>query len=380
MTDFRYDPRRPGFHDTLHDDYRMLRDEHPVYVDPEGAFAAVSRFDDVLACAADHRRFSSVVAEAQSFLPQMIFCDPPQHTAYRALVSKAFTPRRVTELEPMVQAVAHELCDALADENTVEVQHRYAAALPAIVVARLIGIPSDLIADFARWTESFLDVRDQKVFLENITAIYDAFRVLLDERRAAPTDDLMSALLAAEVDGGRLSTDEVLGFCMLLVLAGNDTTSSAIGNGIVLFADHPEQRARLTADPSLWSNAVEEILRIESPAQALPRTATVDVHLHGVTIAAGTRVMLVWGAANHDEREFPSPERFDVGRTIRRHLAFGHGIHHCLGAGLARVEARVGLQTFLERFPHHELADDAPWVPSHWARAHARVPVRLDGA
>lgn len=380
MTTFRYEPRRQGFHDTLYDDYRVLRDEHPVYVDPDGGFVAVSRFEDVLACAADHRRFSSVVAEAQSFLPQMIFCDPPQHTAYRALVSKAFTPRRVAELEPMVQSVAHELCDDMADDGTVEVQHRYAAALPAIVVARLIGIPADLIADFARWTESFLDVRVQSVFLENITAIYDAFRMLLDERRTAPTDDLMSALLAAEIDGERLSTEEALGFCMLLVLAGNDTTSSAIGNGLVLLAEHPEQRARLAADASLWPNAVEEILRIESPAQALPRTSTVDVELHGVTIAAGTRVMLVWGAANHDEREFPDPEHFTIYRSIRRHLAFGHGIHHCLGAGLARIEARVALSTFLDRFPHHQLAGDSPWVRSHWARAHAEVPVRLDGS
>jgi cytochrome P450 len=166
-------------------------------------------------------------------------------------------------------------------------------------------------------------------------------------------------------------------FCFLLVLAGNDTTSSLIGNGIVLLAHNPEQRAMLGRDPALWSGAIEEMNRIESPTQVLPRTARRDTNFHGTRIPAGSRVMLIWGAANHDEREFSEPERFDVTRTITRHLAFGHGIHFCLGANLARREARVALEAWHARFPDYDLDGQPRRIISIWARAFSRIPVRV---
>ena len=170
---------------------------------------------------------------------------------------------------------------------------------------------------------------------------------------------MMTALIGAEIDGEQLTDEEVLGFCLLLVLAGNDTTSSLIGTGIVMLARDPEQRALLVNDPSLWPAAIEELNRIESPTQVLPRTAMKDAEFHGVTIPTGSRVMLVWGSANHDDREFPDPERLDVTRNVTRHLAFGHGAHYCLGANLARLEARVAFEEWHARFPHYQLSGGA---------------------
>lgn len=377
MTGFRYDPFAASFQQTLYDDYRTMRDEHPVYVDPDGRFMALSRFDDVWDAVHDHERFSSDVDEARGLLPMMIYFDPPRHSANRALVSRAFTPRRIAGIESIVSDVAARLCDELAEVGEFDFQHRYAAPLPAMVVGRLIGVPDDMIGDFARWTETFLEINDAEQFAANAASIYEAFNGLLAERRARPTDDLMSALLAAEIDGDRLSAEELLGFCMLLILAGNDTTSSLIGNGLVLLDRHPEQRDRLRADPTQWPAAIEEMLRYDSPAQSLPRTTTIDVECHGTIIPAGTRVLLLWGAANHDEREFDDPERFDIDRSIRRHLALGHGIHHCLGANLARLEARVAFTTLFDRFDEIRLTDEPTRVVSHWARAHSRVPVAL---
>jgi cytochrome P450 len=191
----------------------------------------------------------------------------------------------------------------------------------------------------------------------------------------------MSALLAAEVDGERLTEEELLGFCFLLVLAGNDTTSSLVGSGAVLLARDPAQRAELVRDPSLWANAVEEINRLESPALVLPRTTTCDVELHGTVIPAGSRVMLIWGSANHDERVFPDPERFDIHREITKHLAFGHGIHYCLGANLARAEGTVVFDRLVRRFRSIEWMDEAPaWRGTFILRGLDHLHVRATAA
>ena len=203
----------------------------------------------------------------------------------------------------------------------------------------------------------------------------ELFGPLLEARRASPADDLLSGLVAAEVDGRRLTDEELLGFCYLLLIGGNDTTSNWIGNAAVLLAQQPDTRAEIVADRSLLPAALEEVLRLESPTQVLPRRATRDVILHGTQIAAGTRVLLVWGAANRDEREFVDAERLDVHRSEARHLAFGQGIHFCLGAALARLEARIAFEVLLERKPHYQLADPPEPVRSSWALGFARVPV-----
>lgn len=374
---FVYDPSTAEFQDDIWDVYRTLRDEHPVYVDAANEQYVLSRFDDVWRAVHDWQTFSSVVAEADNFLPQMIYMDPVRHTQLRALVSRAFTPKRVAEIEPRTRAVARDLLDGIAAGGRCDLQHEYAAVLPSVVIGTMIGIPDDRIDEFRGWTDSFLEIQGPQDYLDALGHCYELFAELLAERRRTPRDDLMSALLDAEVDGQRLTEEEVLGFCFLLVLAGNDTTASLIGSGTVLLAHDPEQRAELTRDPSRWPNAVEEINRLESPAQVLPRTATCDVELHGTVIPSGSRVMLVWGAANHDEREFTDPERFDIHRPITRHLAFGHGNHYCLGSNLARLEARVAFEELHARFPDYELDGRPRRITSIWARAYGEVPLRV---
>jgi hypothetical protein len=194
-----------------------------------------------------------------------------------------------------------------------------------------------------------------------------------------PADDLMSALLAAQVDGDSLSDDDLLGFCFLLLVAGNDTTTSLISSGAELLARHRDQRAELAGDPSLIPAAVEEMLRIESPTQALSRTAMREVELHGTTIPAGSRVMLLWGSANLDDREFKDPDVFDIHREPSRHLGFGHGIHVCLGAALARLETRVAFEELLARLPEYELVGEPERYVSNWARAWRFLPLQFEG-
>lgn len=376
-SDFLYDPSAPEFQDEIWDVYRTMRDEHPVYRYPAGGCFALSRFEDVWGAAHDWETFSNVVAEANSLLPQMIFMDPPRHTALRRLVSRAFTPRRVAQIEPLARQTTRQLVADVAARGGCDVQHEFAAIVPSVVIAMMIGVPSEHAGDFRAWTGSFIEITGSDDYAEAAANIYELFARLLAARRRAPADDLMTALLDAEVDGQRLSEEELLGFCLLLILAGNDTTSSLIGNGIVLFARNPDQRSLLLADPSLWPNAVEELNRVDSPVQVLSRTATRDVTSHGVTIPAGARVMLLWGAANHDEREFPDPERFDVRRQFSRHLAFSHGVHTCLGANLARIQARVALEEWHARFPDFELDGEPVRARSIWARTHSRIPVRV---
>ena len=378
--EFRYDPTAPSFQDSLYDDYRWMRDHAPVYRDDTTGVYALTRHADVWDAVHDHARFSSDVAEAQNLLPQMIYFDPPRHTAHRALVSRAFTPRRVVDLEPMVHAIARDLCAALADRAEIDFQHEYAALVPSLVASRLIGIPDELTPEFRRITECFLEISDAQEFAANAGGIYGMFADLLAERRAHPADDLMSALIAAEIDGEHLPEDELLGFCMLLILAGNDTTSSLIGNGFVLLDGLPDVRAALAADPSRWGAAAEEMVRLEAPAQTLPRNTTVDVTVRDTTIPAGSRVQLVWGSANRDEREFADPDTLRLDREPGRHLSFGHGAHFCLGANLARLEARAAFAAFTQAFPEARVDGSPERVTSIWARAHARIPVRLSPA
>lgn len=380
MPGFLYDPSTAAFQDEIWDVYRTMRDDHPVYRHPDGAFYALSRFEDVWEAVHDWQTFSNVVDEANTLLPQMIFTDPPRHTELRGLVSRAFTPARVAELEPFVRHTARSLLDEVAAGGGCEAQHDYAAVVPSLAIARLIGVPAAHIDEFRSWTGSFIEITETADYADAAANIYGLFARLLADRRRAPADDLMTALLQAEVDGHRLSDDELLGFCLLLILAGNDTTSSLIGSGIALLASDRDLRAQLLADTSLWPPAVEELNRMESPAQALSRTATRDVTLHGLTIPAGARVMLLWGSANHDEREFPDPEAFDLSRRFARHLAFSHGIHFCLGANLARLEARVALEEWHHRFPRYELAGEPVRARSIWARTYSSIPIKIDQA
>jgi cytochrome P450 len=375
MTEPLYDPFSPDFPARAYEIYRELRDRHPAYRMERTGRWLISRYDDVRDVAADAASFSSEKTSiSQGVLPMIQQLDSPRHDVLRNLMWKAFTPKRVADLEPRVRAIASELIDGFAGEGRADLLAQFASQLPSRVIGELIGIPAERREAFLEWTESLISP-DPNREVNPFALIYQEFAKLLEERRAERRDDLMSALLDAEVEGEQLSQEELLGFCFLLVVGGNDTTTNLIANGSVVLARHPEQRAEILADAALLPPAVEEMLRFDSPTQALPRIALRDVELHGQKIRAGEEVSLCWGSANHDERRFADPERFDIHRTNNRHLALGHGVHFCMGAHLARLESRVAFEALLARIPDYELAEEPRWAPSPWARAYQAVPV-----
>jgi len=383
MADVLYDPSSVDFQRDLYAIYRRLRDEQPVYQNPESGGWALSRYEDVRWAAGVPGLLSSEgTGMSADLLPQIQALDPPRHDRLRTLVSRAFTPRRVTAMEARVRGIARELIDAFAGRGKCDLVAEYARHVPSRVIGEMIGIPDDRREAFLHWTESMVEFTAEDALdaasLEAPKHIYEEFARLLEERRSEPRDDLMSALLAAEVEGEQLSQEELLGFCFVLVVAGNDTTTNLISSGAALLARYPELRRQLLEDPARIPAAVEEMVRYETPAQALPRIATREIRRHGVTIPAGAEVRIIWGSANHDEREFPRPEVFDIARNPRRHLGFGQGIHFCLGANLARLEARVAFEELLARIPDYQLEGEPGWLTSIWARAHSEVRIDFD--
>lgn len=375
-----YDVFDPAFHQDPFPVYARLRDEFPVYRDEQYGFFALSRFADVFAAATDAATFSSYAVESEALLPQLNFLDGARHRDMRALVSRGFTPRRVAELEPLVAKVVDDLLNGIEANGGGDLVTDLGAPLASRVVGGLIGIPDERLEEFRHWTEE-LTTLGQTGEIDRLqqvaTAIYALFGDLLAERRALATDDLMSALIAASIDGTQLTEDEILGFCFLLVSGGNDTTMHLIATGAVHLAENPDVRARLISEPARLPDAIEEMLRLDPPAQLHARTTTRDVELHGVTIPADSRVMLLWGAANRDEREFPDPDRFDIDRASTRHLGFGVGPHFCLGASLARLEARAAFAELLRRGPEFALVESPLRLQSPWARGFVSVPIRL---
>jgi cytochrome P450 len=377
---FVYDPSRADFQANAHAVYRALRDEHPVYENPATGIWAISRYADVRDAATDTARLSSENTDISvGLLPHIQSLDPPRHDALRNLVSRAFTGRRADAMEPRIRAIAKRLIDGFAARGEADLLAEFSRHLPSLVIGEMIGVPEDRREAFLDWTEAMVETESGGTHdvVQPATNIYAEFSKLLAERRGSRREDLMSALIDAEIDGERLSEEELLGFCFTLIVAGNDTTTNLIANGLVLLAEHPDQRALLTREKAAIPNAIEEMLRCESPAQALPRRMLSDLTLRGRTIPKGAMVRLVWAAANRDEREFARADAFDVTRPAPRHLGFGVGAHFCLGARLARLEARVAFEELLARLPEYELTGDPGWKTSIWARAHRQLPVRF---
>jgi cytochrome P450 len=377
---FEYDPFKSDFQEQSHQIYRTLRDAHPAYHNEERGFWAISRFADVWAATLDLDALTTEgMEEAKALKPMLNFLDPPRHDQLRALVSRAFTFRRVQEMEPKIRRIARELIEEFASRGECELLEDYAIPLPGRIIAEMIGVPPDRREEFLGYTRAIALGDQSKSLTASIRdpaeRIYTEFGLLIEERLERRQDDLMSALIDAEIDGDRLTKDEIEGFCFQLIIAGNDTTTTLIGNGAVLLEQHPDQLALLAREPDRIPNAVEEMLRFEPPAQALPRRARRDFELHGQTIPEDARVLLVWAAANLDEREFEDPERFDVERKIKRHLALGHGTHFCLGASLARLEARVAFEELLARIPEYAVTRQPEWITSRWLRGHEEIRI-----
>lgn len=379
-----FDPYAHAVHDDPFPFYARLRHEAPVYRNDALGFWALSRYADVLDAFHDHERFSSaggITLEQKPQFPMLITTDPPQHTKLRRLVSRAFTPRRVSDLEAPIRARASAFIDDLARRGGADLVDDYAGKLPMHVICRMLGVPLGDEDELRGWSDALVH-REEGVpdvtpaGLEAAVDLYRYFADLVRTKSADPGDDLTSALVRAEIDGERLTDQDVVGFCFLLIIAGNETTTKLIGNMLLALQRFPAERAKLLADPARIPDAIEEILRFDGSTQVIARTLTTAVTRHDVTMPAGDKVLLLIGSANHDETVFDRPDVFDIDRDKQLHLGFGHGIHVCLGAALARLEMRVSLEELLARIPDYLIDEDhLVRVHSGNVRGYAHMPI-----
>ncbi|MGO4459542.1 cytochrome P450 [Streptomyces sp. M-16] len=316
-------------------------------------------------------------------LAHMLMADPPDHTRLRRLVASAFTPRRIETLAPRVRQIADELLDAMAalPERRADLVDAFAFPLPMTVICELLGVPELDRGAFRGWSNEMVSRTGPEAEAAAYAQMPRYLVGLIEAKRAAPGDDLLSAMIHAVDEGGdRLSPDELIGMCVLLLIAGHETTVNMIGNGMRALFAHPDQLADLLANPDLLDGAIEEMLRYDGPVETCTeRLALEDVEIGGVVIPAGSAVLIVMADADRDPARFADPDRFDIRRDARGHIAFGHGLHHCLGAPLARLEGRIALRALLDRFPG--LTDDVggaepAWVPGMLIRGVRELPVR----
>lgn len=312
--------------------------------------------------------------------------DPPDHTRLRSLVNKAFTPRVVEAMRPRIQALADQLLEAAGGSGRLDVIREFAYPLPFSVIAEMLGLPADERGQFKQWSDDFIAfVGEGRPTAEraqqaqrSLLAMADYFRDLSARRRRHPQSDLLSSLIAAEADGQRLSEGELLAMCNSLAAGGHETTTNLFGNGLLALLRHPEQLRALRQHPALINGAVEELLRYDSPVQRLERFATADFDLGRHRIRAGQRLWPMLGAANRDPAQFADPDRLDLTREPNPHLAFAQGLHFCVGAPLARLEAQIGFAALLRRFPRLELAEEAVrWRPVLAHRGLESLPVAV---
>ena len=368
-----FDPYSEAFFEDPWDVYRWMRDEAPVFHHPELDFYAVSRYDDCVEVHRDHRSYTSTrgvtldqlrsaaFGESVPAVGSIIMMDPPEHERMRRLVSRAFTPRRVAGWEPVARGVIEGLLDGLGGAGNFDVVRDFAGPFPVEVISEILGVPAADRQQLRAWADEMLErtVGDPFPPASAMAAGASFFGYVHDlvvERRARPgngmIDDLVAAAVEAE-DGTteRLSDLDVAYFVALLTAAGAETVTKLVANGVMTFAEHPDQLARLRSDPSLAAPAVEEVLRWRAPSQYQGRFSVADREFHGVTIPAGRPVLIVTGAANRDPRAYDDPDRFDVSRAGPVPISFGHGIHYCIGAHLARLEGSIAFGELYRRWP-----------------------------
>jgi cytochrome P450 len=363
--------------------YHRLREEAPVYWSETWGAWLLTRYDDVVATLRDHRRFTSLGRLTMTMKPALeeplweriqplvahyskglINVDPPDHTRLRSLVHQAFTPRRIAGLQGYVQAIVDTLLDRFQRGSHMDLVGDLAYPLPVTVIAELMGVPAQDHHKIKAWSSDIVRFMatarpDAKVLLlsqEALLALRDYFRWVVSTCRREPRDDLISGLVTAEEEGEKLTEEELLSTLVTILIGGHETTTSLIASGTLLLLTHPDERRRLEADPTLYPSAVEEFLRYEGPFQRNRRIATEDVEIGEQKIGKGELVMQLLGAANRDPDQFEDPDRLDLSRQPNRHVAFGYGVHFCLGAALARLEAPVALRTLFRRLPGLELA------------------------
>jgi cytochrome P450 len=380
MANIQFNPMDPDFVADPYPVYHRLRAEDPVHHSPLG-FWVLTRYADVMAVLRDPRLIKEPIAAfvaarfGMAAPPpglglSMLDRDPPDHTRLRGLVSKAFTPRALERLRPGIQQIVDGLLDEAATRGSMDLIEEFAYPLPVRVICEMLGVP---VKDHERFKQWGLDIArgldaimlppDSEVGKRSVSgrrALAEYFRGLIAERRATPREDMLSALIAAEEAGDKLNEEELLATCILLLVAGHETTVNLIGNGTLALLRHPAELRKLRDDPGLVASAVEELLRFDGPVQRTARIPSEDVTIDGRTIGKGERVMPFLGAAARDPAQVPDPDRLDITRGDNRHIAFGMGIHFCLGAPLARMEGQIAISTLLGRLPKLTLATDRP--------------------
>ncbi len=396
MSDFSFNPFDEATRRDPFPLYARARREQPVYAHTEFPIVSVFRYADIQAILKDPVTWSNKFPPPPGIdptmfpEPSMLGQDPPQHTRLRGLVNQAFTPRIIRRLESRMHEIANELLDRAIELGEVDLIQALTYPLPVTVIAEIIGVPAEDREQFKQWSDAAVanlgnllfvpPAPEQMVeFRRRFDQMRGYFIGLAEERRRQPREDLLTGLVQAEVEGSKLTHEEMLQMLVLLLVAGNETTTTLIGNAALALLDYPDAQARLRAQPDLLPSAIEEVLRYSSPVQMDPRVATRRVELHGQVIEAGRFIVNWLGSANRDEEVFADGERFDIGREENRHLSFGFGTHYCLGANLARLEAQVAIGTLLKRTRSFErtTSELLPLHPSIVFRAVTKLPLRL---
>jgi cytochrome P450 len=394
-TPVEFNPLSPEFRLNPYPTYHRLRVEDPVHRSTllPGAWV-LSRHTDVMTALRD-ARFGRGDAEAvwlervgpgpaHGIISKwMLFRDPPDHTRLRTLVSKAFTPRAIEGMRGRIQKIVEDLLDAVQPDGGMDLMAALAYPLPVLVICEMLGVPTGDRDIFKNWSSNVGRILDPILTPETIerghavmASMSEYFRELIDRLRKNPQDNLLDAMIAAEEQGDRLSEDELLSNCILLFAAGHETTVNLIGNGVLALLQNPDQLALLRAQPHLIESAIEECLRYESPVQITGRRPKEDVEIGGKLVQKDEMVFTLLGAANRDPEQFPDPDRFDITRNDSRHMAFGQGLHFCLGAALARLEAQLAIGTLVQRLPNLQLQTDAPqWREAFTLRGLKLLPV-----
>ncbi len=360
--------------------FAKWREEAPIWWDEKIKGWVLTRHDDVRAILKDSAAYSSEIMGQGNHLP-LLADDPPRHTQLRALVDRAFTVRMLRTMEDRVAEIATDLVAQIPADEPVDIVTRLTTPLPVAVISEMMGIPTDRAEDFKRWSDALtgtlagisMESRQREIF-----EMAGFFQSLIPQRRADPQEDLVSAVVNAEIDGERLADADIVGFNILLLIAGNETTTNLLGNLLNILADRPDLYARLVAQPELIDAAVEETLRFDAPVQFLMRKVKRDAEYHGQRVAEGDTVNVVMASANRDPRAYEDPDTFSLERPRNHHHTFGFGIHFCMGAPLARLEARVALRVLLARFPQlRRGAGENERVPSHLLRGFHHLFLRF---
>lgn len=371
---FHFDPFDTQFYEDPYPSYQIMRRQYPVYkceVESHRVWPhywIISRGNDVKEALADWQTFSSargtLIDTDISLIPLNIFnMDPPRHDELRAILARVLTAKKIADLEPSIRRHSQQLINRFMGRSSAEVVSEYAHLIPTYTLCELLGLPQQDQSKFLKWNLDTLAGADftSDIALNAYAEMEAYWKDLVVERRRHQTRDLISQILHAQVKGEQLSDEEIVGFVSLLHDASQNTTMNMISNSIIALARHPEQRQKLVDNPELWPNAVEELLRYISPVQGLARCTTRDVEVSGVTIPEGDQVLLLYGSANHDENDYVNPDKLDFERVVKAHRAFGHGIHHCLGQAVAKLETRVALQLLIENLGQWQI-DEASIV------------------